>query len=71
MDGRKLAAMVDAERNLVVWQRKEVAERRMDSRGKLRTLAGAEWDPGMDWLGGFAVTEFGEVVRLEEWEWMG
>ena len=41
----------------------------MDSKGRLWTLAGAEWDPGMDWLGGLVETEFGEVVRLEEWEW--
>ena len=71
VDGRKLDAMVDAQRNLVVWRRKEVAEWRMDSRGKLWTLVGAEWNPGMDWLGGLAETEFGEVVRLEEWEWKG
>ena len=69
MDGRKLDAMVDAERNLVVWRRKEDVDWRMDSRGRLKTLAGAEWNLGMDWLGGLAVTEFGEVVRLEEWEW--
>ena len=71
VDGCKLDAMVDAQRNLVMWRRKEDAEWRMDSSGRLRTLAGAEWDPGMDWLGGLAVTEFGEVVRLEEWEWRG
>jgi len=71
VDGRKLDAMVDGQRNLVVWRRKEDAEWRMDYRGRLRTLAGAAWDPGMDWLGGLAVTEFGEVVRLEEWEWRG
>ena len=68
VDGSKLDAMVDAERNLVVWRRKEVAEWKMDSRGKLRTLVGAEWNPGMDWLGGLAETEFGEVVRLENRE---
>ena len=62
---------VDAECNLVVWRRKEVAEWKMDSRGKLWTLVGAEWNPGMDWLGGLAETVFGEVVRLEEWEWRG
>ncbi|MBE0687693.1 MAG: hypothetical protein IH585_17005, partial [Anaerolineaceae bacterium] len=33
VDGRKLDTMVDAERNLVVWRRKEDAEWRMDSRG--------------------------------------
>jgi len=55
VDGRKLDAMVDGQRNMVVWRRIEVAEWRMDSRGRLRTLAGAEWDPGM------AVTECGEV----------
>jgi len=71
VDGSKLDAMVDAERNLVVWRRKEVAEWRMDSRGQLRSLAGTEWNPGMDWLGGLAETEFGEVVRLEEMEWRG
>jgi hypothetical protein len=65
VNGRKLDAMVDAQRNLVVWRWKEDAEWRMDSRGRLRTLAGAAWDPGMDWLGGLAVTEFGEVVRWE------
>jgi len=54
-DGRELDAMVDAQRNLVVWRWKEVAEWRMDSREKLRTLAGAAWDPGMDWLGGLAM----------------
>jgi hypothetical protein len=43
----------------------------MDSREKLRTLAGAEWVPGMDWLGGLAMTEFGEGVRWERWEWRG
>ena len=37
----------------------------------LWTLEGVEWEPGMDWLGGLAETEFGEVVRLEEWEWGG
>ncbi|MDO9088017.1 MAG: hypothetical protein Q7U53_17555 [Anaerolineaceae bacterium] len=71
VDGLKEDAMVDAQRNLVVWRRKEAAEWRMDSRGKLRTLVGAEWNPGMDWLGGLAETVFGEVVRLEEWEWRG
>jgi len=71
VDGRRLDAMVDAERNLVVWRRKEDAEWRMDSRGRLRTLAGAEWNLGMDWLGGLAVTDFGEAVRLEEMEWWG
>ena len=40
----------------------------MDSRGKLRTLAGAAWDPGMDWLWGLALTEFVAVVRLEGWK---
>ncbi|MBE0687657.1 MAG: hypothetical protein IH585_16825 [Anaerolineaceae bacterium] len=43
VDGRKLDAMVDAQRNLVVWRRKEVAEWRMESRGRLQTLAGAKW----------------------------
>jgi hypothetical protein len=51
VDGSKLNAMVDAERNLVVWRWKEVAEWKMDSRGKLWILVGAEWNPGMDWLG--------------------
>lgn len=66
MDGFKPDAMVDAQHNLVVWQRKESAEWRMDSMGRLRSLAGAEWDPRMDWLGGLSVTEFGK-----EWEWRG
>jgi len=25
----------------------------------------------MDWLGGVAETEFGEKLRLEDWEWWG
>ena len=49
VDGRKLDAMVDAQRNMVVWRRKEVVEWRMDSRGRLRTLAGAAWVRG--WIG--------------------
>lgn len=71
LDGSKLDAMVDAERNVVVWKRKEVTEWKMDAKGNLWTINGAKWDPGMDWLGGVAETEFGEVVRLEEWEWRG
>lgn len=71
VDGRKLDAMVDAQRNLVVWRRVESVDWRMDQKGRLWTKAGAAWDPGMDWLGGLAETEFGEVVRLEEWEWKG
>ena len=71
VDGSKLDAMVDAERNVVVWKRKEVVEWKMDSKGNLWTLAGARWMPGMDWLGGVAETEYGENVRLEVWEWWG
>ena len=71
VDGSKLNAMVDAERNVVVWKRKDVVEWKMDRKGNLWTIAGAKWDPGMDWLGGLAVTAFGEVVRLEDWEWRG
>lgn len=70
-DGSKLDAMVDMERNLIVWKRKETAEWKMDNKGNLQTIAGSDWTPGMDWLGGVAETEFGEKVRLEVWEWWG
>lgn len=71
VDGSKLDAMVDAERNVVVWKRKEVVEWKMDRRACLWSANGSKWMPGMDWLGGVAETEFGERVRLEDWEWWG
>jgi len=71
IDGSKLDAMVDTERNLIVWKRKEAAEWIMDNKGNLQTIAGSDWMPGMDWLGGIAETEYGEKVRLDDWEWKG
>jgi hypothetical protein len=71
VDGRKLDAMVDVERNLVVWRRKETVDWRIDKHGKIKSWNGVDWDPALDWLGELAETEFGEVVRLEEWEWRG
>ncbi|MHB8132873.1 MAG: choice-of-anchor R domain-containing protein [Anaerolineaceae bacterium] len=64
LEGKKLDAMVDGQRNLVVWERKEEPEWKLDGDGKLWTLAGAKWNPGMDWLGGVAVTELGERVEI-------
>lgn len=66
-DGSKLDAMVDGQRNLVVWKRKEEAEWRIDREGRLWTLAGAPWSAGMDWLGGVAVMELGDSVELRKW----
>jgi hypothetical protein len=71
VDGRKLDAMVDAQRNLVVWRRVETVDWRMDRKGRLRSKNGVVWNPAMEWLGGLAETEFGEVVRLDRWEWRG
>jgi hypothetical protein len=64
-NGKKLDAMVDARRNVVVWERDESPGWRVDSDGELKTLEGSEWNAGMDWLGGLVVTEMGNVVRLE------
>ena len=64
--GKKLDAMVDARRNVVVWERKDDPEWRMDRNAELWTLAGSAWNAGMDWLGGQAVTELGKKVRLDE-----
>jgi hypothetical protein len=58
--GKKLDAAVDGQRNLVIWERKGDPEWRMDENGKLWTLAGAEWGAWMDWIGGMAVTGWGE-----------
>lgn len=66
MAGKKLDAMVDGQRNLVVWERKENPEWKLDRNGRLWNLAGAEWNPGMDWVGAVAVTELGERVELRE-----
>jgi len=71
VDGSKLVAMVDTERKVVVWKRKVSVEWKMDNKGNLQTIAGSDWMPGMDWLGGVAETEFGEKVRLEVWDWWG
>jgi hypothetical protein len=71
VDGSKLDAMVDAERKVVVWKRKEVVEWKLNRKGNLWNLTGCKWNPGMDWLRGVAETAFGEVVRLEDWEWRG
>lgn len=67
-DVRTLVAMVDDQHWLVVWKRNTKVEWKMDAKGRLQLLTGAEWDLGMDWLWGLTETEFREVVRLEVWE---
>ena len=63
--GKKLDAMVDARRNVVVWEREEDPGWRIDSDSELKTVNGVEWSAGMDWIGVVADTELGEEVRLE------